>query len=146
MSPPPGGAGTRSGTVFQTIVQPALERNGYQISRQSIVGKGLGGGSHRLDYLALTPSGEKLVISLKWQEVSGTADEKIPFEVIKLLELVEQDPSFARAYIILGGDGMRPRLRKYYTDGSLARWIIDSDKVRCLTLNQFIKACNRQAL
>lgn len=107
---------------------------------------GLGGGRHRLDTFATAPSGEKILISLKWQEVPGTTDEKVPFEVIKLLDLLEQFPEFSRAYIILGGDGMRKRLETYYTDGSLSNWIAGSNRVKCLTLNQFIKACNRKTL
>lgn len=145
MSPPPGG-NTNSGAVFETLVVPALTKNGYKVATQETVGVGLGGGKHRLDTLVEAPSGEKILVSLKWQEVSGTTDEKVPFEVIKLLDLLEQFPEFSRAYIILGGDGMRKRLETYYTDGSLARWIIGSDRVKCMTLNQFVKMCNRKVL
>jgi hypothetical protein len=146
VTPPPGGSHTTSGAVFEHLVVPALEKNGYTVSSQETVGVGLGGGKHRLDTFAISPTGDKIIISLKWQEVGGTTDEKVPFEVIKLLDLLTQFPEFARAYIILGGDGMRKRLETYYTDGSLAKWIVGSDRVKCLTLNQFIKACNRKTL
>jgi hypothetical protein len=143
---PPGGSNTKSGSVFETLVVPALEKNGYIVTSQKTIGVGLGGGKQRLDTYAVSPAGEKILISLKWQAVSGTTDEKVPFEVIKMLDLLEQYEDFNKAYIILGGDGMRKRLEKYYTDGSLARWIKGSDKVKCLTLNQFINACNRNTL
>jgi len=106
----------------------------------------LGGGKHRLDHIAVTPAGERIPISLKWQQTGGTTDEKVPFEVIKLLDLLEQNAEFSRAYVVLGGDGMRKHLENYYTNGSLAKWIAGSDRVKCLTLNQFISACNRKSL
>ena len=121
MSPPPGGRGTRTGGVFENVVAPALESNGYVITTVRTVGSGIGGGQHRIDKLAVAPSGERILISVKWQEVGGTTDEKIPFEVIKLLDLLEQNQDFSRAYIILGGDGMRKRLIDYYIGGSLSR-------------------------
>lgn len=143
----PGGSGTRSGSVFEAVVKPALEQNGYTVGSQQIIGIGIGGGRHRLDHYAVSPSGEKILVSVKWQEVHGTTDEKIPFEVLKLLDVLDQNQDYSRACIVLGGDGMRKHLETYYTDGSLSRWISAmQDRVRCMTLNQFIKACNRRLL
>ena len=49
------------------------------------VGKRLGGGEHFVDVVA-EKAGRRLIISLKWQQVSGTAEQKVPFKVIRLEE------------------------------------------------------------
>lgn len=146
MSPPPGGAGTRSGQVFEAVCVPALRKNGYKVSLQKVVGLSLGDAKHRLDHYVEAPNDDKIIVSVKWQDVSGTTDEKVPFEVIKLLYLMEQYPEFKRAYIVIGGDGHRQHLVDYYVSGGLNRWIVGGDRVTCVTLNQFIKACNRHQL
>jgi hypothetical protein len=40
-------------------------------------------------------------VSLKWQQVGGTAEQKVPFEVMCLADAVRA----GHAYLVLGGDG-----------------------------------------
>lgn len=144
---PLAGSNTRSGGVFEKICEPALTENGYEIGSQQTIGAGLGGGKHRVDHYARAENGEMILISVKWQDTAGTVDEKIPFEIIKLLDLLDQSETYQRAVIVLGGDGMRRHLEQYYTDGSIWKWIAGhGSRVRCMTLNQFISACNRKTL
>ena len=65
------------------MVLPALERGGYTYRLQENVGQRFGGGRHFVDVVA-EKDGRQLLVSLKWQQRSGTAEQKVPFEVICL--------------------------------------------------------------
>ena len=59
--------------------------------------------------------GDAILVSLKWQQTGGTAEQKVPFEVMCLADAVRAGHGQA-AYLVLGGDGWT--LRDYYTSGS----------------------------
>src|SRR5947208_521080 len=99
------------------MVLPALKRGGYTYKKQVNVGDRLGRGRHVVDAVA-EKDGAKFLISVKWQQVSGTAEQKVPFEVICLAEAMANG-DFAKAYLVLGGEGWK--LREFYTSGGLAR-------------------------
>jgi len=43
------------------------------------------------------------LISMKWQQVSGTAEQKVPFEVICLIEALKNNGGrYSKAYLVLG--------------------------------------------
>jgi hypothetical protein len=72
---------TGTGVVLERMVIPALEGGGYLVKKGVVVSERLGGGKHIVDVLA-QKYGRRLIVSLKWQQVSGTAEQKVPFEVI----------------------------------------------------------------
>ena len=82
---------------------------------------------------------QKVLISLKWQQVGGTAEQKVPFEMISLIEAIKTGP-YTHAYLVLGGEGWT--LREFYTGGGLADHIRDSKHVTILTLEAFIARVN----
>ena len=106
------------------------------------VGDRLGGHKHKVDVLARKGDARTLV-SLKWQQISGTAEQKVPFEVICLAEAVTKGVA-SKAYLVLGGEGWT--LRKFYTDGGLAPHLTHSAAVEILTLESFIAKANRAQL
>jgi hypothetical protein len=120
------------------MILPALTRGGYSYRTQVDIGRRLNGGRHRVDVLA-ERNGERVLISLKWQQVGGTAEQKVPFEVISLIDAV-QAGGFAKAYIALGGEGWT--LRDFYTQGDLDRFLIDADGVDIVTLERFVAMAN----
>ena len=75
---------TRTGGVLEQMVLPSLDQGGYSYKAQQEVGKRLGCGPHFVDVVA-EKNGRQILVSLKWQQVSGTAEQKVPFEVICLL-------------------------------------------------------------
>jgi len=76
--------------VLEEMVLPALQVAGYQYEKQSCIGRVMGDRPYRADLLVHDRgSGRRIVVSLKWQQVAGTAEQKIPFEVIALLQLLE---------------------------------------------------------
>ena len=76
---------------------------------------------------------------MKWQQVSGTAEQKVPYEVICLMEATESG-EFSKAYLVLGGD--KWSLRDMYISGGLSKFLAHQDKVEILTLEGFVARAN----
>ncbi len=133
------GRDTRTGEVLEQMVLPALTRGGYQYRTRVDIGQRLGLGRHIVDVLAQKEE-KRYLISLKWQQVSGTAEQKVPFEVICLSDAL-QEGSFDKAYVVLGGEGWR--LREFYTSGGLARHLTSAGLVNIITLERFVALANQ---
>jgi hypothetical protein len=129
---------TKTGSVLERMVLPALEQGGYSYRVQEKLGKRLGIGSHVVDAIA-EKNDYQILISVKWQQVSGTAEQKVPFEVICLLEAVENGP-YRKAYLVLGGEGWT--LRDFYTSDGLAKYLAYLDRVQITTLEAFVARAN----
>src|SRR6267142_2822084 len=125
---------TRTGQVLEEMILPALVRGGYEVRRQVLVHERPGGRKHKVDAVA-TKDGKQMLISLKWQQVGGTAEQKVPFEVLSLAIAVRVD-NYAKAYLVLGGEGWT--LRDYFTSGALVEHLRDSEAVKIVTLESFI--------
>jgi hypothetical protein len=136
---------TSTGVVLENMVLPALKRGGYKYESQVHIGERLGGGKHIVDILAEDSTGKKYLISLKWQQVSGTAEQKVPFEAMCLAEAVLSSKGrFQKAYLVLGGPGWR--LRDFFVSGGLSKHLRYSDLVNIVTLEDFIAIANKGAL
>jgi hypothetical protein len=133
---------TTTGGVLEAMILPALRRGGYTCQVQQTIGQRLGGGRHVVDAIA-EKGGRRYLVSVKWQQVSGTAEQKVPFEVICLAEAVLTG-GFAKAYLVLGGEGWK--LRAFYTGGGLRNHLVHADKVEILTLEAFVARANRGEL
>jgi len=129
---------TRTGLVLERMVLPALEQGGYSYRTQARLGQRFGIGGHVVDAIA-EKDGKEILISVKWQQVSGTAEQKVPFEVICLLEALENG-SYQKAYLVLGGEGWT--FRNFYTSGGLAKYLSYRDRVEILTLEAFVARAN----
>ena len=136
------GRDTRTGGVLEAMILPALNRGGYTYEVQQKVGLRIGGGTHKVDAVA-QKNGQKILVSLKWQQVGGTAEQKVPFEVVCLAEAIRTG-EFKKAYLVLGGDGWS--LREFYTSGGLDKHLTDCDKVKVLTLERFVAVANQGKL
>ena len=77
------------------------------------------------------------------QQISGTVEQKVPFEVISLADAVTKD-GFTKAYLVLGGEGWT--LRAFYTEGGLASHLVTADKVSILTLEHLVASANQGKL
>jgi hypothetical protein len=133
---------TRTGGVLEQMVLPALDQGGYTHRVQVNLGQRLGCGRHYVDAVA-EKNGRKFLVSVKWQQVSGTAEQKVPFEVICLAEALDGG-EFERAYLVLGGEGWT--LRDFYTSGRLRKYLVNSDKVEVITLESFVGRANQGRL
>lgn len=133
---------TRTGGVLEQMVLPALDQGSYSYKVQVKLGQRLGCGRHFVDAVA-EKDGRKFLISVKWQQVSGTAEQKVPFEVICLAEALESG-EYEKAYVVLGGEGWT--LRSFYTSGGLKKYLPTADNVEIITLEGFVGRANQGKL
>ena len=87
--------------------------------------------------------GRKWLVSLKWQQTGGTAEQKVPYEVICLAEALAAG-GYETAYLVLGGTGWK--LREFYTGGGLMRHLVNSERVCIVSLEDFVGKANRSRL
>ena len=125
---------TTTGRVLEEIVLPSLERGGYFVQRQINIGTRLGGGKHIADTMAIK-EGRQILISLKWQQSSGTAEQKVPFEYMCLSHALSENPEFDAAYIVIGGTGWT---KDRFFKEELSEWVATSYPVTVIGLEDFI--------
>jgi len=137
---------TTTGSNYEQIIEACLkrscEKNGLVALPQVSIGDKPGGGKHRVDWEIHKAGDEDVrgLISCKFQGTSGTAEEKIPYEVIKLLNSMEEDTRYKKSWIIMGGDGWSPGMRVFVLN-HLHRWIPEmQNRVSILTTDQFINS------
>lgn len=133
---------TNTSGVLEAMILPALTRGGYTHEKQIKVGIRCGGGTHKVDALARKDA-ETMLVSLKWQQTGGTAEQKVPFEVMCLADAVRTGHA-QHAYLVLGGDGWT--LRDYYTSGALSEHLTHAALVKVVTLEAFIRLANNGQL
>ncbi len=135
---------TRTGGVLEQMILPALDCGDYRYQTQTNIGQRLGCGAHKVDVLA-EKDGRRILISLKWQQTSGTIEQKVPFETICLAEAL--DRGYGQAYLVLGGEGMRANLRQFYVNGGLRPYLsVPWDRIEIVTLEAFVARANHGRL
>lgn len=133
---------TRTGAVLEQMVLPALEMGGYLVERQVLLTERLGGGRHYGDIVA-SKENERIVISLKWQQASGTAEQKVPYEFMCLADVLAKDDSIQKAYIVIGGDGWTKH--KFFLN-DLNEWVNTDEFVDVVRLDSFVAKANQGLL
>lgn len=129
---------TRTGQVLEQMVLPALENGGYAFETQEFIGRRPGGAKHKVDVLVTEP--KRLLVSLKWQQTSGSTEQKVPFEVICLAEAMREG-EYDKAYLVLGGQGWR--LREFYLGGGLEEHLRHARLVNIVSLEEFVALANQ---
>jgi hypothetical protein len=129
---------TTTGHVLELMIVPALEQGGYEVHQQVLIENRPSGRPHKVDAVA-TKDNQRFLVSLKWQQVSGTAEQKVPFEAICLADAIRTG-HYAKAYLVLGGEGWT--LRDYFVGGGLSEHLKNAEAVRIMTLEGFIAIAN----
>lgn len=162
---------TRTGSVLEEMVLPALHRGGYHYRSGVYVDHRPGGRRHKADVVAWRDGSRLFLVSLKWQQVGGTAEQKVPFEVISLAEAVlnwQQSEGLSTAvcqnqrclcgctstfrlgtgtlvpYLVLGGGGWT--LRDFYIGGGLQKHLTYAHLVNITDLESFVSRANQGRL
>jgi hypothetical protein len=137
---------TTTGSNYEAIIEMCIkrscEKNELTAIPQATVGDKPGGGKHRVDWEIFRTSEPNIrgLISCKFQGTSGTAEEKIAYEVIKLLHSMKIDSRYKKSWIIMGGEGWSSGMRGFVNE-HLSEWIPEmKDKVEILTTDQLISA------
>jgi hypothetical protein len=129
---------------MEQMVLPALAMGGYSVTRQKHIGTRFDVSRHNIDTYALDDSERPYLISLKWQQVSGTAEQKIPFEVLCLADAMMRNEEFYKAYLVLGGEGWR--FKEFYLSGGLNAFLVNADLVNIVSLERFVELANQGKL
>lgn len=128
---------TTTGKSFEKKVRLALESMGYAVEEQVQVGTRPNGGKHRID-LVITKEKRLYLVSLKWQQTGGTAEQKVPYELICLSEAMKQSRGkYQAAYLVLGGEGWS--LKEFYLSGGLDRHLSLDQPVFLLGAQDFLE-------
>jgi hypothetical protein len=146
---------TTTGKDFEVLADTALDRGGYRYDDQVRIGQRPAGGRHNVDRIIYKSGQPPRLVSFKWQSSKGTAEQKVPFEVICLLEAVRGGggevgalfprlPDCDRAYLVLGGDGWT--LRDWYLRGGLRPYLAYEPQVVLLGLEAFLGRAIRSEL
>ena len=130
---------TGTGRVLEQMVLPSLEMGGYEVERQVRLSDRLGGGRHFGDIVA-NKNGERILISLKWQQTSGTAEQKVPYEFMCLADVLANDPDIHRAYIVIGGDGWT---KDSFFLNDLNDWVNTEQYVGVVRFEPFVAKANQ---
>ena len=131
---------TTTGAVLEKMIIPALEQGGYHYWKQQYVGERPGGRKHMVDFLVWKEGSNPILVSMKYQDTPGTAEQKVPFEVICLMKAIKDNETYEKAYIVMGGSGWT--LRDFYVEGGLKEYIVNSENVHLLKLEDFIRLAN----
>ena len=94
---------TTAGTEVENFIEYQLEQEGYNVETQ-VASAGINVDWSRID-IVLPDRNE--AISLKYQDVAGTAEEKILYEA-ESLSLMCHAHDYARGTIVLTGGGWSP--------------------------------------
>jgi len=122
------GRDTTTGSQFESIVESVIkrscEKNNMKALPQVTVGDKPGGGRHRIDWELVDKDDENIrgLVSCKSQNTSGTAEEKVAYEVIKILHSMKVDSRYTHGWIILGGTGWSHSMRGFI-EKDLSNWV-----------------------
>ena len=137
---------TTTGSNYEAIIEMCIkrscEKNNLEAISQANIGIKPGGGKHRVDWEIIDKSdpNSRGLISCKYQGTSGTAEEKMAYEVIKLLYTMKLDSRYKKSWIIMGGEGWSTGMREFINN-HLSAWIpAMQNKVSILTTDQLINS------
>lgn len=124
-----GARANRSGHSAEQIIACVLKEHGFSFKRQYKICDSIYGHPVRIDFFIENVEGypNGLAIECKWQDVSGSIDEKFPYLV---LNIKEKFP--CPAVIMIDGSGQRY--------GSL-EWIrsqVDAKLIAVFTISEFL--------
>lgn len=118
------------GKEFEYQCRATLEiwcpKNGLILSNQKKLSfPKPGGGKHYVDIEVVSKRDRNIrgLFSCKWQKSGGTTDEKIAYEVIKLLSAMEHDSRYVHAWIAMGGTGWSESILGFVSKGEIQKWI-----------------------
>lgn len=129
-----GARANQSGRSAEEVISTILMRRGCRFERQKFIGRSIYDSDLYADFYITThddyPIG--VVIESKWQDVSGSVDEKLPYLVLNIKECYP-----CPAIIVLHGGGFRPGAEQWL------RRQIDAKLIHIFRLEEFLSWSNR---
>ena len=137
----PGGSGTRTGTGQELMIESLLEFNHYNYQKQVFIGKQLFNNRYKADFVV----DNSIIVSLKWQQVAGTAEQKVIYEIASLIKIIEND-NFKKAYVVIGGNGFSRNAKEYLFSQEHRNILKHGDLVENIGVEDFIARLNNHNL
>ena len=137
----PGGSGTRTGTGQELMIESLLEFNHYDYQKQVFIGKQLFNNRYKADFVV----DNSIIVSLKWQQVAGTAEQKVIYEIASLIKIIEND-NFKKAYVVIGGNGFSQNAKEYLFSQEHKNILKHGDLVENIGVEDFIARLNNHNL
>ena len=137
----PGGSGTRTGTGQELMIESLLEFNHCDYQKQVFIGKQLFNNRYKADFVI----GRSIIVSLKWQQVAGTAEQKVIYEIASLIKIIEND-NFKKAYVVIGGNGFSQNAKEYLFNQEHRNILKHGDLVENIGVEDFIARLNNHNL
>ncbi len=137
----PGGSGTRTGTGQELMIESLLDFNHYDYQKQVFIGKQLFNNRYKADFVV----NNSIIISLKWQQVAGTAEQKVIYEIASLIKIIEND-NFKKAYLVIGGNGFSQNAKEYLFSQEHRNILKHGDLVENIGVEDFIARLNNHNL
>lgn len=131
--------------IFNDVLLQALAAAGYEAQTTPIDVRPFGGVRTNSYEVFKNRAGHRFAITLKIQNARGSADRKIPYEVIVLSEMIEAD-EVDGAYLLIAGAGWAPQLREAFTSGVLRKWLHYPDTLVIMELDDFLKRLERDRI
>lgn len=124
-----GSFANKTGNYAERTIKCLLSEKGYEIKRQQLIGLSIY--KHRLkcDFFISNVMGypDGLIIESKWQEVSGSADEKFPYLVKNIKEKFP-----CPAIVVVGGNGCKQGALDWLKDQ------VDDKLIAVFTVEEFM--------
>ena len=118
----------KTGKEFEYYCEHVLTNAGYDVQEQENIGLRPTGGAHNTDLIV-----DGTIVSLKYQDVAGTAEEKIPYEMM-CLEHACFTYGYDGAIIVLAGPGWKHD--DAYRAGVFDTWM-HTPSVRVMNFDEF---------
>ena len=89
-----------TGRKFEKLIAQILRKNGCLVTEQADIGFKFKNKKHKVDSLV----NGKILVSVKWQQTGGTAEEKVGYEMWTLHQKI-LSAIYTKAFIVCGGPG-----------------------------------------
>ena len=89
-----------TGNKFEKLIVQILKQQGCQVAEQVNIGIKFKNKKHKVDSLV----NGKILVSDKWQNTGGTAEEKVGYEMWTLNQKILFG-AYKKAFVVLGGPG-----------------------------------------
>jgi len=138
----PGGSGTRTGTGQELMIESILKFNQYNYEKQVFIGKQLFNNRYKADFII----NNSIIVSLKWQQVPGTAEQKVIYEIASLIKIIETSDIYTKAYLVIGGNGFSSNSKNYLFSQEHRKILKNGDLVENISVEDFIARLNNKSI
>ncbi len=142
----PGGKGTKTGAFWELVIRPVLDIHySGRFQTHVPVGRQLFGAAYYADFVVRDDAGG-IIVSAKWQQVRGTAEQKLLYEIASLISIIRNSDEYRKAYVVLGGIGFSGGARSFLLRNDHRKVLADGHLVEVVSLEDFLSRANKGEL